>query len=127
MTKTIFKSVDDVVDKRGKGIDEGIKGVVYHLNVLGIQTTQSCEGHLERGAHYFWIDFEEKDYDRALALIYEFNKSNFNICIDRRAYYDPTEKIMYCRLMPIERGEKRYEKNKELIKTFETFLKNYKP
>jgi len=126
MEKIIFTNIDDVVDGLGKGIDEGIKATVWHINRLGIQTIQSCEGHIEKSYSHFWVDFFEKDYDKSLAIIYDFNKENPNICIDRRMYYHPDEKMMCCRLMPIDRKEdqKTYDRNKELLKTFEKYLIN---
>jgi hypothetical protein len=127
--KKIYTNIDDVVDKLGKGIDENVKGAVWHLNRLGVQTISSCEGH-QNQEHFshFWIDFYEKDYDKALNIIYDFNKTNFNVCINRLAYYDHIhEKMMCCRLMPIQREDnyKSYEKNKELLKDFEKYLKDY--
>lgn len=116
--------VNKTTDGLGRGIDENVKGVVHHLNRLGIITRQSCEGHLERGCPHFYIDFSEQFYDSAISLIYHFNREHFNLCVDRRAYYDPTNKIMYCRLMPIDqkKDEKTYKRNKELLKDFEKYL-----
>ncbi len=41
--------VEKCVDKLGKGIDEGIKDTVIFLNALDLPTSDSCEGHIERG------------------------------------------------------------------------------
>lgn len=49
-----------VTDQLGKGIDEGILETVIALNVLGIETTASCEGHPERGTGAPWIDIEAR-------------------------------------------------------------------
>lgn len=38
-------------------IDAGIVKVVAALNLLGFCTSQSCEGHLDEGLPYPWIDF----------------------------------------------------------------------
>lgn len=50
-----------VVDKLGKPIDDGIFETVVALNMLGITTRASCEGHLEWGLPYPWIDVESED------------------------------------------------------------------
>lgn len=55
-----------VVDKLGLPIDEGIFEAVVALNLLGIHTCASCEGHPDRGAYAPWIDIQtpgvEEDY-----------------------------------------------------------------
>lgn len=47
-----------VTDKLGKKIDTGILETVTALNMLGVCTKQSCEGHLEWGLPYPWIDIQ---------------------------------------------------------------------
>lgn len=47
-----------VTDKLGKEIDPGILETVAALNVLGIATVQSCEGHVGWGVPYPWIRFQ---------------------------------------------------------------------
>jgi hypothetical protein len=47
-----------VTDALGKPIDEGIFDTVVALNILGFQTTMSCEGHRERGIAAPWVDIE---------------------------------------------------------------------
>jgi hypothetical protein len=46
------------VDGLGRPIDEGILETVVALNLLGFRSTASCEGHLEHGKPFPWIDFE---------------------------------------------------------------------
>src|SRR5689334_14553390 len=45
-------------DKIGMRIDSGILETVIALNVLGIETSASCEGHLDHGVGAPWIDIE---------------------------------------------------------------------
>jgi|SRR5579875_3073726 len=45
-------------DRWGKGVDALIVPVVAGLNLLGIKTIQSCEGHLDHGFPYPWVMFE---------------------------------------------------------------------
>ena len=53
------KEIDEIKDALGMGIDEKIKDTIVALNVLGINTVASCEGHTDenRGLPYPWIDF----------------------------------------------------------------------
>ncbi|MBE3560460.1 MAG: hypothetical protein IMW89_14735 [Ktedonobacteraceae bacterium] len=45
-------------DRQGNGIDPLMIPVVAGLNLLGIRTIQSCEGHLDHGFGYPWVMFE---------------------------------------------------------------------
>ena len=48
-------------DRLGKGIDEGIKETVVTFNLLGLNTTASCEGHPgreKRAVPSPWVDVE---------------------------------------------------------------------
>lgn len=49
---------DGVVDGLGLGLDPGIKRTVVLMNLLGMSTSGSCEGHpdQEHGLDYPWID-----------------------------------------------------------------------
>lgn len=53
-----------VTDTLGQPIDPGILETVAILNLLSLQTTGSCEGHLESGLAYPWIDLEATHPDR---------------------------------------------------------------
>lgn len=51
--------VDEIKDKLGLGIDEGIKKGVVAFNAFGLRTSQSCEGHFgteEGGSPTPWIE-----------------------------------------------------------------------
>jgi hypothetical protein len=45
-----------ITDALGKGIDEGIMPTIVALDLLGIETRQSCEGHLDHGIAAPWVD-----------------------------------------------------------------------
>jgi hypothetical protein len=45
-----------VTDRLGCPIDAGIFDTVVALNILGITTRMSCEGHLDHGLSHPWID-----------------------------------------------------------------------
>ena len=54
--KDALALLDKVTDANGKKIDFGIRPLVAALHLNGIPTTSSCEGHLDRGCPYPWID-----------------------------------------------------------------------
>jgi hypothetical protein len=64
-----------VVDRLGKHIDKDIMDTVIVLNASGIHTTASCEGHLDHGAAYPWIDIGSPDIDelaqKIIVLLHE--------------------------------------------------------
>lgn len=51
-----------MTDGQGCPIDEGIVETVVALNLLGLPTCQSCEGHLDDGWPYPWVDFETDEF-----------------------------------------------------------------
>jgi len=52
------KKVDKITDALGMPVDEGIKEAVIMFNAVGLYTSASCEGHLDRGLPAPWIDVE---------------------------------------------------------------------
>lgn len=52
------EAVQQFTDRLGCSVDEGIMETVVALNLLGLHTSQSCQGHLDHGHPYPWIDFE---------------------------------------------------------------------
>lgn len=50
------KEINHTVDFWGLGIDDQIKDTVVVLNLLGLNTTASCEGHLDKGLLTPWVD-----------------------------------------------------------------------
>lgn len=51
------RQLEQAVDALGTPIDTGIMDVVIALNVLGVVTNSSCEGHLHYGHAAPWVDF----------------------------------------------------------------------
>jgi hypothetical protein len=47
-----------ITDKIGMRVDSGILETVIVLNALGIETSASCEGHLDHGIAAPWIDIQ---------------------------------------------------------------------
>jgi hypothetical protein len=56
--------VADFTDALGKPLDAGIFETVVYLNLLGTQTTQSCEGHLDHGCPYPWVTLIDDERSR---------------------------------------------------------------
>lgn len=57
------KKVDSITDALGLQIDSNIKKTVIVLNLLGFTTSASCEGHLDQGLAYPWVDFETENQE----------------------------------------------------------------
>ncbi len=55
--ESLRKEVETWTDGLGLPIDEGIKETVIVLNLLGLKTYQSCEGHLGEGDSAPWVTF----------------------------------------------------------------------
>lgn len=53
--------VDQLTDGLGLGIDPGIKKAVVALRVWEFPTTGSCQGHLDWGLPFPWIDIDNYD------------------------------------------------------------------
>lgn len=56
--QAVTEQMRRTLDGLGKGIDPGIFETVVALNVLGIPTVASCEGHLERAIAAPWVEIE---------------------------------------------------------------------
>ena len=51
-----------ITDGQACPIDEGIIETVVAFNLLELRTCQSCEGHLDSGWPYPWVDFETDEF-----------------------------------------------------------------
>jgi len=57
----IRKEVNEIADKKGRPIEEGIKETVVMFNAFDIKTWQSCEGHAEEDERSApWVMFQPK-------------------------------------------------------------------
>jgi len=66
----IVEQYTHVTDRLERGIDPGIFEMVVALNVLGIHTAASCEGHLDHGIAAPWIDIENPEADPFTKIAY---------------------------------------------------------
>jgi hypothetical protein len=53
--------MEHLQDGMGTGLDHGIKETVAVLQLLGVHTRQSCEGHMDHGVAAPWIFIETPD------------------------------------------------------------------
>lgn len=60
----MYTTVSNMKDKLGEEVDAGIVDTVVVLNLLGIPTTMSCEGHLDHGTGVPWVDIEDTNANR---------------------------------------------------------------
>jgi hypothetical protein len=58
---SVRSEIENTADALGYEVDEGIKEPVIALNAFGINTHQSCEGHLDHGISAPWISIEAPD------------------------------------------------------------------
>lgn len=72
--RSMEQFVNKLGDRLGTGIDEAVVEPVVALNLLEINTSQSCEGHLDHGAAAPWIMFRTEDTDEMIAKSEEISK-----------------------------------------------------
>ena len=75
LTKTqcylkMCERVATFTDKLGTPLDPGIKETVIALNLLGLQTVQSCEGHLDHGCPYPWVTVINQEHSRRFTNVW---------------------------------------------------------
>src|SRR5215469_15931916 len=61
-------------DNLNATVDEGIFETVVMLNLVGITTFQSCEGHLDHGCPYPWVTVIDDERSRT------FNRMWLSVC-----------------------------------------------
>lgn len=101
-----FAEAQQYVDGLGCGIDQGILETVVALNLLGFRSTASCEGHLDHGHAYPWVDFDvdgplPAGYDEAVIYHEDLSPEEQEAASERflamiNAYH--TENHLYTRL-----------------------------
>ncbi len=119
-----------VTDRLGKHIDKGIFDTVVALNILGFDTEQSCEGHLDHGLAYPWIDIRhtvEEHYElfRHLSRFYDGRVVSFDriITIDVRGRIG-SQGGKYLSLLPEDERVAKLNEYQEEMREFTAFLKS---
>lgn len=93
----IEKEVDNLTDEVDEPVDANIKHAVIAMRYAGFRTTASCEGHLDHGFPYPWIDTqyvdgkirrsEKKRLKRLLKQFYKYRKSSHQLLLQNFADY----------------------------------------
>lgn len=115
------QEVELIKDRLGKGVDQKIKDTVVALRANGFSTTGSCEGHLDWGLPWPWIDVDsvlaenlsnDSRYQELASKAQIFSKS-------RRGMSD-SEQGEYKKLveMQIQENEKEYQRLSNLLAEF---------
>ena len=65
----VRKEVERIRDRLEMPIDPKIKDLVIGLRRWGIETTASCEGHLNHGYPYPWVDIDRKDLEKITRIV----------------------------------------------------------
>ncbi len=116
-----------VTDKLGEPIDKGIFDTVVALNILGFVTRQSCEGHLDHGLPYPWVDVTNKKDDLFLRLskFYDGRVVGFDsvITIDARGRIK-SQGGDYLHLLPEDERRARLNEYQGEMREFTLFLKS---
>ena len=118
----IKRSANKAKDATGCKIDAEIKELVVLLNCMGIKTVASCQGHVDYGYKYHWIDFKfdvnsNKKMNSLLRMCFKDARPYEIDCL-----YDCDGKSLIGRLQPIVKTN--IKKSNEYKKKFELFLKN---
>src|ERR1700690_3570997 len=82
-----LNEVNTIVDKLNHPIDEGIARSVAILRYKGFNTNGSCQGHIDHGLSYPWIDIDcynifdnEKQRNKIDEILLNYpNKNNITI------------------------------------------------
>ncbi|HEY1351171.1 MAG TPA: hypothetical protein VGF67_16245 [Ktedonobacteraceae bacterium] len=129
--ETIHK-FSSVTDKLGKEIDRGIFETVVALNLLGVSTIASCEGHLNWGVPYPWIDIEatiEQKYllHQYLARFYEGRQANFDSILMFHGYRMRSAGGAFSPLLSPEEQEQKLKEYQAEMTEFTAFMKSLLP
>lgn len=63
--------IGEFTDKLGREMDPGIIEAVVTLNLAGFTTVQSCEGHLDHGTPYPWVNLADVGWERIIEKEWE--------------------------------------------------------
>ena len=126
----ISEKFSHVTDKLGKHMDKGILDTVVALNVLGFDTDQSCEGHLDHGLPYPWVDIRhtaEEHYElfRNLSRFYDGRVVSFDriITMNERGRIS-SQGGKYFSLLPEDERVARLNEYQDEMREFTAFLKS---
>lgn len=117
-----------VTDKLGKPIDDGIFDTVVALNLLGIVTTASCEGHIGWGVPHPWIDIEpelQQKYllHQYLAQFYAARSGKFDSILIFHGYRLRSVGAAFYSLLPDDEQARKLAEYRAEMACFTDFMK----
>ena len=113
--------VEQIRDKLGLGIDKEIKPAVVALKAHDLGTTGSCEGHVDHGTAYPWIDVESVFAEKLLSdERYQSLKEKVRAQTRKENSISPEEIQEHQALvqMQIEENDRAYEQLQGLLAEF---------
>lgn len=117
----IEREVDRITDRLGKPIDQGIRETVIALKANGFGTTSSCEGHLDWGSGYPWVDVESALAESLLKdARYQELREKARRFARKEGVLTHGEKEEYNKIVSaeIEENEKEYERLRHALNEF---------
>lgn len=96
--------LERAIDGLGKKIDTGILDTTLYLNALEVRTNASCEGHLDHGLPYCWVDLATSSQSSDLYKQYIKEQRDFDETPD--SHDEGKMRLFY---------EARYYKYEELL------------
>lgn len=130
MWNEVASRFEHVTDKLGKKIDTGIFDTVVALNVLGITTVQSCEGHVGWGVPYPWVHIEsslEQKFrlHQLLSQFYERRSTDFESVLVFNGYRMHSRGAAFSEIIPETEHVQRLQLYQEEMRAFTSYLKMF--
>lgn len=117
----IEQEVEKIIDKKGKPVDEEIKQTIVSLKANDFLPIGSCEGHLDRGEDYPWVDIQSPLVEKLFRDPHylELREKHRKI-VDGGRQMAEEEKEEFSRLhsMIIEETEKNYQRVLDILNEF---------
>ena len=125
--------INEIADNLGHGIDDAVKEVIIGLQLLGVDTRQSCEGHVDSGISAPWIQISEpeKPEEQFIDELEKFREvaEKYNLSVDRVIHGEPFEAWSEAVLATSDEETQEYkewrQKNEPLKKQVEGYLEEF--
>ncbi len=124
-----IKRLRHTVDKLGKPIDTGILETVAVINMLGIETRASCEGHLDWGLPYPWVDLQpdielKRRLHRYLAHFYVDRYTSYDLVLTLHGNRLRSQGTAFSELFTDEERPQRLVAYQGEMQALTTFMKS---
>lgn len=80
-------------DRLGMPIDDGIFELVVALNLLGVNTRQSCEGHLDHGTFAPWVTFTTPGIDERYKQVAQAMEEAARVRKERKLSLEASQEV----------------------------------